>query len=154
MPQLKQRSNTMMEITQSTNTPAPTGTGRLNSKWKRILFLCYYKPAFLSKVENILSAAAGHEGNGLPSGNHEYQVLAARADELCTEFAERWGLDVDLLRARIPSLAKLAGLSVPPPTRNYARLAGLGMLAIPLALFLLGIMAGLVSLGFHLVGGR
>ena len=81
-------------------------------------------------------------------------MLNARADELCTEFAERWGLDVDLLKARIPGLAKLAGLSVPLPTRNYARLGGLGMLAMPLALFLLGIMAGLVSLGFHLVGGR
>jgi hypothetical protein len=154
MPQLKQRSNTMMEITQSTNTPASMETGRLNSKWKRILFLFYYKRAFLSKVEGILSAAAGHEGNGLPSGNHEYHVLAARADELCTQFAERWGLDRDLLRARIPGLAKLAGLSVPPPTRNYARLGGLGMLAMPLALFLLEVMAGLISLGFHLVGGR
>jgi hypothetical protein len=81
-------------------------------------------------------------------------VLAARADELCTEFAERWGLDVDLLKARIPGLAKLAGLSVPPPTRNYARIAWLGAITIPLALFLLGIMAGLISLGFHLVGGR
>jgi hypothetical protein len=144
----------MMEITQSTNPPASMETGRLNSKWKRILFLFYYKRAFLSKVEGILRAAAGHEGNGLQSGNHEYQVLAARADELCTKFAERWGLDRDLLRARIPGLAKLAGLSVPPPTRDYARLAGLGMLAMPLALFLLGIMAGLISLGFHLVGGR
>jgi len=144
----------MSEITQFTNTPASMGAGRLNSKWKRILFRFYYKRAFLSKVEGILSAAAGHEGNSLPSGNHEYQVLAARADELCTEFAERWGLDVDLLRARIPGLAKLAGQSLPPPTKNYVRLACLGMIALPLALFLLGVMAGLVSVGFHLVGGR
>ena len=143
-----------MEITQSTNTPASMETGRLNSKWKRILFLFYYRRAFLSKVEGILSAAAGHESNSLPSGNCQYQVLSARADELCTEFAERWGLDQDLLRARIPGLAKLAGLSVPPTTRNYARLAWVGAIAIPLALFLLGVMAGLVSVGFHVVGGR
>jgi len=81
-------------------------------------------------------------------------VLAARADELCTEFAERWGLDLDLLRARIPGLAKLAGTAAPKPTKNYGRLACLGLLAIPLALFLLGVMAGLVSVGFHVVGGR
>jgi len=143
----------MMEITQSTNPPASMEAGFLNSKWKRILFF-FHKRVFLSKLEDILSAAAGHEGNSLSAGNCQYQVLAARADELCTEFAERWGLDVELLKARIPGLAKLAGLSVPPPTRDYARLAGLGMLAMPLALFLLGIMAGLVSLGFHLVGGR
>jgi hypothetical protein len=141
------------EITQFTNAPASSEAGLLTSKWKRILFF-FHKRVFLSKLEDILSAAAGHEGNSLPSGNCQYQVLNVRADELCTEFAERWGLDVDLLKARIPGLAKLAGLSVPPPTRNYARLGGLGMLAMPLALFLLGIMAGLVSLGFHLVGGR
>ena len=143
-----------MEITQSTSTPASMETGRLNSKWKRILFLFYYKRAFLSKVEGILSTAAGYEGNGLQSGNHEYQVLAARADELCAQFAERWGLDRDLLRARIPGLAKLAGLTVPPPAKNFARFAGLGMIAVPLVLFVLGVLAGLVSLGFHLVGGR
>jgi hypothetical protein len=130
------------------------GTGRLNSNWQRILFLCYYKRAFLSRVEGIISAAVGHESNGLPCGHHEYQVLNARADSLCTEFADRWELDLDLLRARIPGLAKLAGMSVVPPTRNHARLAWLGMFAIPLALFLMGVMAGLVSVGFHLVGGR
>jgi len=142
----------MMEITQFIHPPAPMGTGRLNFKWK-ILFY-FHKRVFLSRIEGILNAAAGHESNALPSGNYQYQVLSARADELCTEFADRWGLDVDLLRARIPGLAKLAGLSVPPPAKNYARLACLGLLAIPLALFLLGIMAGLVSVGFHLAGGR
>jgi hypothetical protein len=143
----------MSEMTQFSNPPAPTGAGRLNSNWKRILFF-FHKRVFLSRIESILNAAAGHEGNSLPSGNYQYQVLSARADELCTEFAERWGLDLDLLRARIPGLAKLAGLSVPPLTKNYARLACLAVIVIPLALFLVGIMAGLVSLGFHLVGGR
>ena len=144
----------MLEITQYANTPTSTKAGPLNSKWKRILFHFYYKRAFLSRIEGILSAAAGHEGNALPSGNYQYQVLAARADELCTEFAERWGLDVDLLRARIPGLAKLAELPVPPPTKNYARLACLAVIVVPLALFLLGIMAGLISVGYHLVGGH
>jgi len=143
----------MSEITLLTNTPASREVGRLNSKWKRILFF-FHRRVFLSRLEGVLSAAAGHEGNSLPAGTFEYKVLCARADSLCTEFADRWGLDVDLLRARIPGLAKLAGLSVPPPTRNYTRLACLGMIAIPLALFLVGIMAGLVSVGFHFVGGR
>jgi hypothetical protein len=73
---------------------------------------------------------------------------------LCIKFADRWELDVDLLRARIPGLAKLAGLSVPPPTKNYARIACFGMIAIPLALFLMGALAGLVNVAFHIVGGR
>jgi len=142
----------MSEITQSTNTPASIEDGFLNRKWKLILFF-FAKRAFESKLEGILSAAAGHEGNSLPPGDHQYHLLSTEADSLCTEFAERWGLDVDLLRARIPGLAKLAGLSVPPTTKNYARLAWFGMFAIPLALFLIGALAGLVSVAFHLVGG-
>ena len=143
----------MSEITQSTNTPVSMETGFLNRKWKSIRFF-FEKRAFESRLEGILRAAAGHEGNSLPHGEHHYQLLSTEADSLCTGFAKRWNLDVDLLRARIPGLAKLAGLSVPPPTKNYATLACLGMIAIPLALFLMGAMAGLVSVGFHLVGGR
>jgi len=143
----------MSDISQSTNTPASSETGFLSRKWKSIRFF-FAKRAFESKLEGILRAAAGHEGNALPVGNSQYQLLSAEADLLSTEFADRWDLDVDLLRARIPGLAKLAGLSVPPPATNYARLACLGMVAVPLALFLMGAMAGLVNVGFHLVGGR
>ena len=143
----------MSEITQSTNAPISMETGFLNRKWKSICFF-FEKRAFESKLEGILRAAAGHEGNSLPPGEHQYQLLVTEANSLCSEFANRWCLDVDLLRARIPGLAKLAALSVLQPTRNYARLACLGMVAVPLALFLVGAMAGLVSVGFHLVGGR
>ena len=143
----------MSETIQSTNAPASSETGFLNRKWKLILFF-FAKRAFESRLEGILRAAAGHEGNSLPPGDHHYQLLSTEADSLCIGFAQRWDLDVDLLRARIPGLAKLAGLSVPPPTKNYARLACFGMIAIPLALFLMGAMAGLVNVGFHLVGGR
>jgi hypothetical protein len=142
-----------LEITQSTHSPVSRESGRFNSNWKRVLFF-FHKRVFLSKIEDILSAVAGHESNSLPAGNYQYQVLSARADELCTEFADRWNLDRDLLWARIPGLAKLAYLSVPSPTKNYGRLACFGVVAIPLALFLMGIMAGLISVGFHLVGGR
>ena len=142
-----------MEITQSTGNSASMEAGRVNPTWKRFVFF-FHKRAFLRKIESLLNAAAGHEANGLPSGNHQFQVLNARANELCTEFSDRWGLDRDLLMARIPGLEKLTGLSVPPPTKNYARIARLVIITSPLALFLLGVMAGLVSLGFHLVGGR
>jgi hypothetical protein len=143
----------MSESTQSTNTPVSIETGFLNRKWKSILFF-FAKRAFESKLEGILRAAAGHEGNSLPAGNSQYQLLNTEADSLCTEFANRWGLDIDLLKARIAGLAKLERLSVPPQTMNYARLACFGMVALPLALFLIGAMAGLVSVGFHLVRGR
>jgi hypothetical protein len=143
----------MSEITQSTRTPASIETGILNRKWKLIRFY-FAKRAFESKLEGILRAAIGHEGNSLPPGNSQYQLLSTEANLLCIKFADRWELDVDLLRARIPGLAKLAGLSVPPPTKNYARIACFGMIAIPLALFLMGALAGLVNVAFHIVGGR
>src|SRR5579864_4181506 len=134
----------MSELTRFNNNPVASGTELLNRKWKSIRFF-FEKRAFESKLERILRAAAGHEGNSLPSGDHHYQLLSTEAESLCTEFADRWGLDVYLLRARIPGLAKLAGLSVPPPTKNYAQLACIGVVAIPLALFFIGAMAGLVS---------
>jgi hypothetical protein len=143
----------MLEITRFVNIPATRVAGLFNSNRKTILFF-FHQRAFESKIEGILSAAAGHETNSLPAGSYQYRVLSAHADSLCTEFADRWDLDRDLLRARIPGLAKLAGLSVQPPPKNNARLAFIGMIAVPLALFLLGVMAGLVSVGFHLVGGR
>ncbi|MGA2150058.1 MAG: hypothetical protein ABSH49_34465 [Bryobacteraceae bacterium] len=143
----------MSEIIQSTNAPVSIETGFLNRKWKLIRFF-FAKRAFESKLEGILRAAAGHEGNSLPPGEYQYQLLSSEADSLCSEFADHWGLDVDLLRARIPGLAKLAGLSVPPPTKKYAGLVCLGMVVVPLALFLIGAMVGLVSVGFYLVGGR
>ena len=143
----------MFEITRSTHTPVSNEAGLFHSNWKKVLFF-FHKRVFLSKVEDILSAVAGHESNSLPAGDYQYQVLSARADSLCTEFADRWDLDQDLLRARIPGLAKLAGLSVSPPAKNYARLAWLVVVGMPLALFLTGVLAGLISFGFHLVGGR
>jgi len=143
----------MSEVTQSTNAPASSESGALDRKWRSIRFFLA-KRAFESKLEGILRAAAGHEANSLPPGDQQYQLLTTAADSICTEFADRWGLDPDFLRARIPGLSKLAGLSVPLPPKNYARLACFGMAAMPLALFLLGAMAGLVKVGFHLVGGR
>lgn len=143
----------MLGIIQSITTPASRAAGLFNSNWKKVLFF-FHKRAFESKIGGILNAAAGHESNSLPAGSYQYRVLSAHAESLCTEFADRWDLDRDLLRARVPGLAKLAALSVLPAPKNNARLASIGMIAVPLALFLLGVMAGLISLGFHLVGGR
>jgi len=142
----------MSELTQFTTNPVASGAGVLNPKWKSIRFF-FEKRAFESKLEDILRAAAGHEGNSLPAGDSRYQLLSAEANSICKEFADRWGLGIELLEARIAGLAKLERLSVPPQTMNHARLA-FGIVAIPLFFLLMGAVAGLVNLGFHLVGGR
>ena len=143
----------MSEITRLPNTPVSNETGFLNRNWRSIRFL-FDKRAFESKLERILRAAAGHEGNSLPAGDHEYELLSTEANKVVAEFADRWRLDVDLLKARIPGLAKLEGLAVPPPKRNWASLAGLVIVAIPLIFFLMGMIGGLMSFGFHLAGGK
>jgi hypothetical protein len=142
----------MLQVTQS-NTPASNEVGFLNRKWKLIL-LFFAKHSFESDLEGILSAAAGHEGNSLPEGNQQYQLLSTEADSLCTEFANRWGLDIELLKARIAGLAKLKRLSIRPQTISYGRLACLALIAIPALCFLIGTVGGLISVGFHFVGGR
>ena len=143
----------MSEATQSPRNPVSIETGFLNRKWKSILFF-FDKHAFESKLERVLGAAAGHEGNSLPTGDQQYHLLSAEADALCTEFANRLGLDIELLKARIAGLSRLERLSLPPQTMNYASLAFFGLLAIPALCFLMGAVAGLVNVGFHLVGGR
>lgn len=102
----------MSELTRFTNSPVASGIGVLKRKWKSIRFF-FEKRAFESKIEGILRAAAGHEGNSLPAGESQYRLLGSTAESLF-----------------------------------------LAIFTIPLALFLLGTMAGLVSVGFHLVGGR
>ena len=58
------------------------------------------------------------------------------------------------MKARIAGLSKLERLSARPQTVNYAKLVCLSLIAIPVLCFLMGAVAGLVSVGFHLVGGR
>jgi hypothetical protein len=68
----------MMEITQ--NPPAPMGTGRLNFKWK-ILFY-FHKRVFLSRIEGILSAAAGHEGELAVQSFHSVNPAATTGNKV------------------------------------------------------------------------
>ncbi len=143
----------MLQLMQSNHASASRETGFLNRNGRAILFYLE-KRSFERKLESILGAAAGHEGNSLPVGDSRYQLLHVKANSLCMEFAERWSLDIDLLKARIAGLAKLERLSIPAQTMNYARLACIGLVAIPLLSFLMGAVAGLVNVGFHLIEGK
>jgi hypothetical protein len=138
---------------QSSNTPVVNETGFLNQRWRAIVFHLE-KRSLERKLESVLRAAAGHESNQMPAGAHEYQLLCTEADSLCSKFASRWNLDIDNLKARIPGLSKLENLSTPRAAMNYAKLTCFGIVAIPIISFLTGTVAGLVRLGFHLVGGH
>lgn len=142
----------MLQLMQSTENSSATQGGILNAKWRTIRYV-FAKRSFESQLTAILRAAAGHESNQVPSGAHEYQLLCTEADSLCSTFANRWNLDIENLKARIPALSRLESLSTPRAALNYARLSCFGVVAIPLVSFLLGTVAGLVRLGFHLVAG-
>lgn len=142
----------MLLWTQSANSPVSKETGIINRRWQAICF-CLEKHSLEQKLGSIFSAAAVHESNALPVGAHEYQVLLDEASSLCEAFANEWNQDIDTLRAKIPGFAKLDALSTPKELVNYRRLAWLGVVGFPLALFIIGALAGLVSLGFHLTGG-
>jgi hypothetical protein len=143
----------MLQLMQSTENSSPTQGEILNAKWRTIRYV-FAKRSLESQLATILRAAAGHEANQMPAGAHEYQLLCTEADSLCSTFAKRWNLDIENLKARVPGLSKLESLSRPKAALNYARVISFALVAIPLTSFLLGTVAGLMSLGFRLVGGH
>jgi hypothetical protein len=142
----------MLQLTQSTESPSSEDGGILNRSWRTIRFTLARR-SFESQLEGILKASAAHQSNSLAVGAYEYQVLADEADSLCERFADQWSLDLDSLRAKIPGLSKLEHLSTPKQLMNYGRLAWFIAVGIPVGLFIMGALVGLVSLGFHFTAG-
>jgi hypothetical protein len=143
----------MLIWSQSAHTPASAEAGIIKRRWQMICF-CLDKYALEQKLGSIFSAASAHESNALPLGALEYEVLSDEANSLCEAFADQWHLDIDALRAKIPGLSKLESLSTPKRLVDYSRLVWFGVFGLPLALFIIGALAGLVSLGFHTICGR
>jgi hypothetical protein len=138
----------------SAHSPVSSETGNFNRRCQAIRFTLE-KYSFEKNLQSILNAAAGHESNSLPVGAHEYQVLSNEAISLCEAFANKWSLDIDTLKAKLPALSRLGALSTRKESVNYRTLVWLAMVATPVVLFIIGTLAGLVGLGFHLVqGGR
>ena len=125
----------------------------LKRHWRSTRFF-FARRAFESKLARILRAAYAHQENALPAGDRQYQLLNSQVDSICKEFTDRWRIDRELLRAQLPGLAKLARLAVLPPKQDRLRLAGLPLAAITIGSLLMGMIGGLVSLGYHLIGGK
>ena len=125
---------------------------RLRTMWK-LLHLAWEKRRLESKLETILRSAQGHESNGLPAGDQQYKLLQDHAETICKDFAQRWEIDRNLLTAQIPALCKLNRLAQPTPKRSITGIV-LFVISAPVLLFLIGIIGGFLSLGFHLIGGR
>lgn len=143
----------MLQLMQSNQNSSARQGGILNAKWRTIRYV-FAKRSFESQLATIFRAAAGHEANQVAAGTHEYQLLSTEADSLCSTFATTWNLDIENLKVRIPALLKLKRLSMPRAALNNAWLISFGLVAVPFTAFLLGTVAGLMSLGFRLVGGH
>jgi hypothetical protein len=140
--------------------PEPTRV----SRWIRLRSLAVgkYKAVQLSierrsferKLERIVRTALAHQSVGLPAGHPQYKLLRQQADSTCANFAHRWNITPDLLEAQIPAIRKLKSLADPAPKPEPALLVSLGAVSAVALFFLLGALAGLTSVGYHLIGGR
>ena len=109
---------------------------------------------FEGKLEKIIRTALAHQSLGLPAGHPQYKLLRQQADSTCANFAQRWNVDANLLEAQIPAIRKLKSLADPAPKPEPAILVSLGVVGTVALFFLVGILAGLTSIGYHLIGGR
>ena len=109
---------------------------------------------FEQKLEKFIRAALAHQSAGLPAGHPQYKLLREQANALCSEFTSRWNINPNLLEAQVPAIRKLKSLANPSPKPEPVILVSLGVLGAVALLFLLGALAGLTSIGYHLVGGR
>lgn len=138
-----------MSLQWSTSVP----TAKLQAKWKSFQ-LVWEKRSLESKLATVLRSAQGHESNGIQTGDRQYVLLMNQAEGMCAKFADRWEIDPDLLKAHIPGLCKLRTLAQPTIERPIRRIALVLAIGTPLLFFLMGTLGGLVSVAFHLVGGR
>ena len=110
--------------------------------------------SFESKLEKIVRNALAHQSVGLPAGHPQYKLLRQQADSTCAKFAHRWNITPNLLDAQIPAIRKLKSLADPARKPEPAVLVSLGVGGAAALFFLIGILAGLASVGYHLIGGH
>ena len=112
------------------------------------------RSSFEGKLEAIIRAANAHNSVGLSPGAAQFKLLREQAIEMCADFAKRWEIAPELLEAQIPAITKLRSLADPPPKANATLLVMLGIITASATFFLLGVLGGLASVGYHVVGGR
>ena len=110
--------------------------------------------SFERKLERIVRTALAHQSLGLSAGHPQYKLLRQQADSTCAKFAHRWNITPNLLDAQIPAIRKLKSLADPTPKPEPAVLVSLGVAGTVALFFLVGVLAGLTSVGYHLIGGR
>ena len=114
----------------------------------KALQLSIERRSFERKLESIVRAALAHQSGGLSAGNRQYKLLTTQANSICVDFTSRWNIDPNLLDAQIPAIAKLKALADPAPKPEPVVLVSLGVAAAVAFFFLMGVLAGLTSVGY------
>jgi hypothetical protein len=143
-----------LQIKQSTGVSARASWLAFAAATCKAIQLSIERRTFERKLEVIVRAANAHHSCGRSPGAVHFKLLRTRADELCANFAQRWNIPPELLEAQIPAITKLRSLADPPAKPNPAALVGLGIVVAATTFLLLGVLGGLASVGYHLVGGR
>jgi hypothetical protein len=107
--------------------------------------------SFEGKLERIVRVALAHQSLGLPAGHPQFKLLREQADSTCAKFAQRWNIDPNLLEAQIPAIRKLKSLADPASKVKPAVLVSAGTAGVLALFFLIGVLAGLTSIGYHLI---
>jgi hypothetical protein len=123
------------------------------SKYKA-LQLSIERRSFEHKLERIVRVALAHQSLGLPAGHPQYSLLREQADSTCVNFAQRWNINPNLLEAQIPAIGKLKALADPTSKAKPAVLVSAGAAGVLALFFLIGVLAGLTNIGYHLMRGR
>jgi hypothetical protein len=123
------------------------------TQWKA-LQLSIERRSFESKLETIVRSGLAHQSSGLTAGDQQYKLLSDHANAICAHFSSRWNINPNLLEAQIPAIRKLKSLSDPPPTLVPTALVSLGAVGAVILFFLLGVLAGVANVGYHMMGGR
>ena len=120
----------------------------------RVVQLSIERRSFERKLERIIRNALAHQSVGLSAGHPQYKLLRQQADSTCAKFAQRWNITPELLDAQIPAITKLKSLADPPAKPEPAVLVSLGVVGAVALFFLMGVLAGLASVGYRLIGGH
>ena len=124
-----------------------------DGKYKAVQ-LSIERRSFEHKLEGIVRAGLAHQSVGLPAGHPQFKLLRQQADSTCAKFAHRWNITPNLLDAQIPAIRKLKSLADPARKPEPVVLVSLGVAGSVALFFLIGVLAGLASVGYHLIGGR
>ena len=143
-----------MSQPEGTRVSAWTGIRSFAAHKYKAVQLSIERRSFERKLEKIIRNALAHQSAGLSAGHAQYKLLTRQANSLCSEFASHWNIDPNLLDAQIPAIRKLKSLADPSPIPEPAILVSLGVVGAVALFFLMGVLAGLTSVGYHLIGGR